>query len=369
MKENQRSRLGIDTYRVGENTTTIRLSPSHGKSIQSRSIVKGTILKDLCRGGRSERYAWLYFLVAAALLAILSPAHAEEGGAGHYAPGTTATLIDLPPTKPGFIVEGMYLGFWGSASASRPFPLGGQVTAGLDANVSAITVGGLYTFAAPMLGAFYSLGVFAPVIDETVTAQVTGPLGRSITRTDHATGLGDVTLIPAMFAWKRGDFQVSAILSIYAPTGAYKVGELANVGLNYWTVDPTISVSYNGSKNGLNAAIFAGVTFNSENGATNYRSGSAIHVEGSVQQLFPVGKGLLGLGANAWAFEQITDDSGVGASLGPFRGSSIGVGPVVSYVLPLGSATAVIEARWLPEIETRNRVKGDFFWTKAVLQF
>ncbi|WP_395665979.1 transporter [Methylocella sp.] len=164
-------------------------------------------------------------------------------------------MIDLPPTRPGFIVETMYLGFWDDASASRQIPVAGQVTAGLNASATAIMIGGLYTFAAPDPGgAFYSLGASAPFVDEKITAQIVGPLGRSITRSDRDSGLGDITIIPAMLAWKNGDVQFSVAAPVYAPTGAYEAGRLANVGLNYWTFDPTISLAYNGSTNGFNAA-------------------------------------------------------------------------------------------------------------------
>lgn len=36
------------------------------------------------------------------------------------------------------------------------------------------------------------------------------------------------------------------------------------------------------------------------------------------------------------------------------------------YVLPVGDATALVEARWLHEFDSRNRLEGDVFWLKAV---
>lgn len=36
-------------------------------------------------------------------LSLVTPVFAEEGGASRYVPGNTATLIDLPPTKPGWV--------------------------------------------------------------------------------------------------------------------------------------------------------------------------------------------------------------------------------------------------------------------------
>jgi hypothetical protein len=41
----------------------------------------------------------------------------------------------------------------------------------------------------------------------------------------------------------------------------------------------------------------------------------------------------------------------------------------VTYVLPLEGNTMVVEARWLPELDTRRRLEGDYFWLKAVYQF
>lgn len=308
-------------------------------------------------------------LLLCSSLALATAAQAEEGGAGHYIPGAFATLIDIPPTDPGLLLQVLYLGFTGSVGASVELPVAGRIAAGLDATVNAVTVGGLYTLEPKILGAYYSFGAYLPLIDKHVTATVTGPLGQSVSVSDSATGIGDVTLIPALLAWKRGDFQVSLATPIFAPTGAFNVGDLANPGLNYWTVDPTVALSYSGATNGFNAALFAGMTFNTENPATDYQSGSVLHLEASVQQLLPVGPGFLGLGANGFLYEQVTEDSGPGANLGPLRGRSIGIGPVIDYVLPVGDATALLEARWLHEFETRNRLEGDFFWVKAVWQF
>jgi hypothetical protein len=41
------------------------------------------------------------FFAGFALLAVAVTARAEEGGAGHYAPGSFASFIDVLPSKPG----------------------------------------------------------------------------------------------------------------------------------------------------------------------------------------------------------------------------------------------------------------------------
>jgi hypothetical protein len=171
-------------------------------------------------------------------------------------------------------------------------------------------------------------------------------------------------------AWDKGNWQFGGRLPIHAPTGSYKVGRLSNPGLNYWTFDPTLSLSYGNEKSGLNAALFAGMTFNTKNEDTRYRSGSVLHVEGSVQQLLPLGPGFIGLGAQAFLYEQVTGDSGSGAVLGDFKGRSIGIGPVIDYLLHFGTrGLLALEFRWLPELDTKHRVEGDFFWLKMTYTF
>jgi hypothetical protein len=167
---------------------------------------------------------------AALILALICPVLAEEGGAGRYVPGNAATLIDLPPTKAGWVFESIYLHYDGDASASRTFENAGLVTAGLDATSDAIILGGLYTFDTPVLESHFSIGAFLPYVWMDVTADVVAG-GTPGNRTDSADGIGDITLIPAMVAWKCDSWQYSALLPIYAPTGEYNLGTLARLSL------------------------------------------------------------------------------------------------------------------------------------------
>jgi len=297
------------------------------------------------------------------------PAWASEGGTGHSLPGGAATLIDLPPTKPGWVVEPMYLNYEGDASASKSIPIAGLVVGEMSAKSDAVLLGGLYTFEPTVLGgAHYSAGVFLPYVSIEVEASVATALG-NVRRKDSASGMGDIMMIPVMLAWKSDFWQYSAFLPTYAPTGDYEKGQLANPGLNYWTFDPTVGVSYNNDKTGFNAALYTGIALNTENSATDYESGSMLHFDGSVQQLLPVGPGFLGIGAEAFYFEQVTADSGGSEALGDFEGRTAGIGPVLTYILPHATETFVAELRWLPETEVRNRLEGEYIWLKLVYQF
>ncbi|MFK5922655.1 MAG: transporter [Verrucomicrobiota bacterium] len=315
---------------------------------------------------RLINYLAVLAVVAASVFAPVS--QAEEGGAGHYIPGGVASLIDLPPTKGGWVLETMYLHYDGDASAAKTLPVAGVLAGGLSATSDAVTVGSLYTFDQKFLGAHYSLGAFLPYVWMDVSANVT-LTGRSRIRTDKADGIGDLLIIPAMMAWEINDWQINAMLPVYAPTGDYQVGRLANPGLNHWTFDPTVGGSYNNAKTGFNAALHTGFAFSTKNKDTNYRNGTIFHADTTVQQLLPLGKGFLGIGAEAFYYQQITGDSGSGARLGDNKASTVGLGPVLSYILPVGDNSLVAEVRWLTELETERRVKGDYIWFKIVYQF
>jgi len=318
----------------------------------------------------SKMKLWAKVITIAGLLALgCSHANAEEGGAGHYTPGGAATLIDLMPTEPGFILEPVYLKYNGDAKASKTFPIAGTITANLDAKVDSFILGAFYTSNTTVLGAHYTAGVYVPYIWMEVTATLSTDFSRPIRRKDKDNGFSDITLIPVGLAWKNGDWQFSGLLPIYAPTGSFEVGRLANAGLNYWTFDPMVQLSYNSEKSGFNAALITGMTINTKNDDTDYKSGSVLHAEVSLQQFLPLGSGFIGLGGNAFLYEQVSGDSGSGAVLGDFKGRSLGIGPVLDYLLPIDSSMLVAEFRWLPELDTKNRLKGDFFWLKIAYKF
>jgi hypothetical protein len=190
-----------------------------------------------------------------------------------------------------------------------------------------------------------------------------------VARHNEVSGFGDLAVLPVMLAWKTGDWQIDVMLPIFAPTGSYEKGRLGNPGLNYWTFDPVIGAVYSNKASGFNAMLHAGYAMNTGNPDTDYRSGSLLHFEGALQQIVPVGSGLLTLGAEGFYFDQVTCDSGAGATLGCFKGMTAGLGPVLGYIQPLGQQSLVVELKWLPELDTKNRLEGDYIWLKMVYKF
>jgi hypothetical protein len=302
---------------------------------------------------------------AAALLAGPWATQAGEGGVSHVMPGANATMVDLPPTAPGWFFKPMYVNYRGDTTAKLPTAVG--IVANAEATTNTIALGGGYGFEQEVLGAHYGVAAFVPYSWVDISADTAALGGKRIQ--NSVSGVGDVTVVPVLMAWKSGDVQYDFLLPIYAPTGSYKVGRLGNTGLNYWTFDPIVGVSYNNAKSGFNAAAHLGYAMNTENGDTQYKSGNVLHLDASVQQIFPLGSGLANIGAEAWYFDQVTCDSGAGATLGCFKGRTAGIGPVLGYIQPIGQQRMIFELKWLPELETKKRLNGDYIWAKMVYKF
>ena len=306
-------------------------------------------------------------------LAMAATSRAEEGGSGHYMPGATASFIDMLPGKQGFAYVNAYTYYDGSVSGSRQLPLGGLLAANLNATVNADTSILLYETPWKIFGGQYGAAVAIPYLwmDVTGDAQRTGPLGgiQTVRRQDKVNGVGDIELLPLMLGWTNGDLKLQGQLGIYMPTGDYVQGALANLGKNYWTFEPAIGVSYLSSKIGLELSAFAAVDISTKNDTTDYQSGDVFHLDATVAEHLPLLGGFIGIGANAFYYQQFTGDSGSGAKLGDFEGKTVGVGPVLSYVRKLGTVDMVAEVKWLPEMDVNNRLKGDIVWLKLAFLF
>jgi len=316
-------------------------------------------------------------LFTAALTTLLPAAlRAEEGGSGHYLPGATASFIDALPGTNAFAYVNAFTYYDGSASGSRQLLLGGQLAANANATVYADTSILLYETPWKLLGGQYAAAAAFPYVwmDVTANVQRTGVLGRQrgILRSDSADGLGDIEILPVMFDWTKGDVKIGTTLGIYTPSGEYDQGHLANVGKNYWTFEPGLSVSWLSSKIGTEVSVFAGLDFSTKNDTTDYQSGDVFHLDATVAQHLPLLGGFIGAGANAFYYQQLDGDSGSGAALGDFEGQTIGVGPVLSYATKIGGdkkVDLVAEVKWLPELEVEKRLKGDTIWFKLAILY
>ncbi len=296
--------------------------------------------------------------------------YAEEGGSGHYTPGGNASFIDTLPGRPGLAVANFFNYYDASAGFTRQLPIAGSITANMDATCYADILMAIYQTPLKLLGGSYAVATAIPYVWLEIKGNVSRG-GRTINLRDSANGIGDIAVYPFMLGWVdlKGDLKYDARLGIYAPTGDYEKGRLANLGKNYWTFEPAVSLSYISSKIGLEVSAFVGMDFNTKNDKTEYQTGTQFHLDLTVAEHLPMLGGVVGVGANGFYYQQITGDSGSGARLGDFKGRTLGIGPVVSYMTKIWGKDLVAEAKWLPEMDVEKRLKGNYVWFKLGMLF
>jgi len=154
----------------------------------------------------------------------------------------------------------------------------------------------------------------------------------------ETSGVGDTELSTV---WVRhvDRLKVAAGVSLFVPTGSYDKNRGPNPGFgNFYTLRPGVAVTYNLNPKHSDTSWDAGVTvagrvsygINTRNKDTDYKSGNFIYSEGGIVKV----NGDWAYGVNVFAIQQISDDTGSGATLGGNRYKTNGVGPFVSFKLP-----------------------------------
>jgi len=307
-----------------------------------------------------------HFLFAVAACGMLLPSalRAEEGGSGHYLPGSMASFVDGTPSAPTFVTRLNVISY--DASHPAPLPIAGLQPASVDAKLFAAGLTFLWRPGFELApGWSYAMSTTIAHVSLEVAGNLTAA-GITVRRATTVSGLGDIVLIPVMLNYTVSpDLHLDFRTAFYAPTGSYQLGRLANTGKNFCTA----GLLYFGQKNGREASLFAGMDYNSENDATHYTSGNQFHLDGTLAQHFPLAGGIAGVGLSAFYYNQVTGDSGSGATFGAFKGRTDGFGPAVSFVTKAGTADLVTELKWLHEADTKNRLQGDYLWLKVVVKF
>lgn len=297
-------------------------------------------------------------------------ARAEEGGSGHYAPGSFASFIDVLPGKPSWAAFNYFTYYNGSVGVSRQFEIAGRIAANVSTTSYADSLGAFWVTPLKIFGGYYVPGIALPFVWTTVKAQVS-IAGHTANRSDSVRGLGDIEFWPLALSWSAlsNDLHVDFFGGIYAPTGEFQVNRLANQGLGYWTFEPGLLISYLGQKSGFEFTTYLGYDINTENTTTHYLSGQVFHIDATVAQHLPLGKGFIGIGANAFYLQQTTGDSGSGARLGSFEEMTAGIGPVLSYAGEFSKTSFAAELKWLPQIDAQKTLKGKYIWFNVAVQF
>lgn len=295
-----------------------------------------------------KRMLFVMFLFAGCLFLGQPAAQAAEGAQSYYFPGSSTSFATAVAPPPGFMFVNEMLFYSGKAETAV---LKGRVHVELKGQAFYNYIGGFYTYKEPVLGGRLQIGAVVPVGHTDIKASI-GNYGVD----DNSTDIGDAAISAALY-WKKGDVHYKLIETIYAPTGGFREGELANVGRNYWGYDTSLAMSWVNMKAGTEITLVPGIMFNTRNGATDYKSGNEFHVDLAVNKYFSQ---QLAVGLHGYYYRQITGDSGSGAKLGAFKGEALGFGPAILWVPKAHKGNLTIVAKWLHDVNEKNRLQGDY---------
>ena len=301
--------------------------------------------------------SYRHAIIVIAALAAADGAKAAEAVAGRYVPGAFAGPgAGIVPPVPGVYWGWSNVYYHGDASKAVPFG-DSSVAVGLKGDTFQSILAGIYVPELDLPGNWtYAVEVALPFGYSKAEAAV----GSADVVQDTA-GLGDITITPLLFGWHNDakDLWISTGLSITAPTGKYQAGDLAFIGLNYWTFSPSIGITKLIPEHGLDLSAKFGIDINTRNSDTDNYSGATAHLDLAVTKAVTERWQVGAIAGFLYQFEDDDSDFANARSDG-FKGRSVAVGPLVKYKADFGEGKEVdFSLSWAHELAVENRMKGD----------
>jgi len=305
--------------------------------------------------------------VGLVLLFFAQPVVAAESGSSFYLLGQRGQGAGiLPPVEGVFFSLPNYY-YSGDVSASRELPIGGAVTFGLDADVFLTLPTLIWVTPVDLLGgdlAFSGTFVYGNSdVSARLALEIPDIINRAIPLYDDRWVVGDPVL-GALLGWHGENYHYTFEARVNIPAGSYDAGRLANIALNRWAGDITGAGTWLFADKSIELSGALGFTFNGENDDTKYETGTEFHLEAALFYHFST---QFSVGLNGYHYDQITGDSGAGATLGDFKGRVTGLGPGISGTFQVGPAPVSVSFRYFHEFNVKNRLEGDTGWLTVSL--
>jgi hypothetical protein len=135
------------------------------------------------------------------------------------------------------------------------------------------------------------------------------------------------------------------------PVGDYNADRIVNLGNNGF------GYTYFNEVTGFEFSAVSALTYNFRNPHTDYQNGIDWHTDLEASRFLYK---RFFVGAVGYYFNQLTGDSGSGATLGPYLTRIAAVGPEVGVLFPVGELQGSLSLRW--EFAAQNRSSGWNNW-------
>ncbi|WP_244544406.1 MULTISPECIES: transporter [unclassified Beijerinckia] len=285
-------------------------------------------------------------------------AQATEGGASLFLPGLHGPMAGFVP-PPGFYFETDFFAYSGRLSATKQTQVGGAVLANVQVDVRAAFLTPTWVTPYKIFGGDLGFAISLPVGVPRVSAGalIAAPrFGRlfNLGLSDATFNIGD-PIVTSFIGWHAGNFHWQVGSSVSIPAGAYQPGQLSNLAFNRWVGDFYAAATWLDPTIGLDISGAMGFEINGMNKATQYRSGNAVHFDLSATQHLSKE---FALGVLFSHYQQVSGDSGSGASLGPYKGRVTAVGGSAAFSFEVGKTPVTATLKVLREVSVDNRTRG-----------
>jgi hypothetical protein len=295
------------------------------------------------------------FLIGIAVVVASFPLRAVENAVGRTLPGVwVMPQGGVVPKQAGLTFTLMPVGYLGEIGGQAP--IAGILAANVSARISENLLIPQFVYKTEFQKVNFSSAFYLPVNWQAATGFIQlNEFTRS--RTDVSRGLADVFFSPLTVGIHFSENNNLAIdTKIWAPTGAFKTGDLSNLGMNVWTIQPNLAHTLLWKKRGIEVDNYVSFDIYSRNPATHYKSGVVFSWQAMLLQYLSE---RFGFGAVVSNVTQITDDSGPLANrLNGFRGRAWAAGPVLLYVAKPKDPGVTLQLRYVPEFTVTNFTKG-----------
>lgn len=288
------------------------------------------------------------FSLGCAAASMAPRAHGAESGTGAYVLGIRGAGAGITPPEGLFFSNQVFV-YRGGISGRLRFE-GGSLVA--RARVSPLVNVPTLVWITPLSIGDARIGtsVTVPFGEVKVRGSV-GPFSRS----DRTFAVADPS-VAVFLGGRSGNLHWQAGATAFLPIGDYRRGALANAAKHRGALDLYGALTWLVPEFGLDVTNVVGVTFNTPNTATKYRTGTEFHWEWAITRKF---ENNISVGPVGYVYQQLTGDSGAGAVLGPFKGEVAAIGGSLGYDFKLGAAPVSARLRVYHEFHARNRLKGN----------
>lgn len=281
--------------------------------------------------------------------AVMDGALALEGGQSPYLKGFRDFSSGVEP-GPGVLVRNDVYVYSGKERSTIPQ---GKVAAGLHLYLNALSVTAITPY--QILGGNYAFAVRGAVTHVYADRSLTTVRGTG-TVSNRLTAFSDMVVNPLILGWHAGNFHWNFVTTLWLPTGNYDSTRVVNTGKNAWAWSPQIAGTYLDPETGWDLSAALAIVYSSENTTTHYRSGDVLHIDAAAGKRVAPG---ITLGVAGYIMEQLTGDSGAGATFGDRKASVLGVGPAARFTVKGGEHPVVLVAKYYREFSAHNTTQGD----------